>query len=197
MMLLGNILYTVSSENTIKYSEIPTYDDPNKYNEKLMKNYFIKKGNILAYGDKLISRSTEVFVINKNIDTSITHTFYSYVTPFCNSTVGLIFGIENYDQTDKYYLFQINEKGNLTLFLNEDGDFQNLINDDYKYIGNYNSNNTYKMGIYFNPINGNITTYINDELIFSTIDISLKGNRIGVLSKGKNTEFKQIISEEL
>ena len=33
MMLLGNILYTVSSENTIKYSEIPIYAAPNKYND--------------------------------------------------------------------------------------------------------------------------------------------------------------------
>ena len=57
MMLLGNILYTVSSENTIKYSEIPIYDDPNKYNEKLMESYYIKTGNISSFGDKLLSFS--------------------------------------------------------------------------------------------------------------------------------------------
>ena len=53
MMLLDNILYTVSSENTIKYSEIPLYEDPNKYNRKLMENYFVKKGKISTFGDKL------------------------------------------------------------------------------------------------------------------------------------------------
>ena len=49
MMLLYNILYTVSSENTIKYSEIPIYDEPNKYNEKLIENYFIVKGKIITF----------------------------------------------------------------------------------------------------------------------------------------------------
>ena len=47
MMLLGNILYTVSSDNTIKYSEISLYDVPNKYNEKLLENYYVKIGTIL------------------------------------------------------------------------------------------------------------------------------------------------------
>lgn len=53
MILLGNVLYTVLSENTIKYSEIPLYENPKKYNEKLIENYYIKKRNILAYGDKI------------------------------------------------------------------------------------------------------------------------------------------------
>ena len=51
MMLLENVLHTVFSENTIKYSEISLYEDPKKYNEKLIENYYIKIGNILAYGD--------------------------------------------------------------------------------------------------------------------------------------------------
>ena len=64
MMILDNILYTVSSENTIKYSEIPLYEVPNKYNEKLMENYFIKKGKIKTFGDKIISESEGIFIIN-------------------------------------------------------------------------------------------------------------------------------------
>ena len=56
MMLLGNVLYTVSSENTIKYSEIQIYEEPKKYNDKLIENYYIKKGKIIAYGDKLTYR---------------------------------------------------------------------------------------------------------------------------------------------
>ena len=43
MMLFNNILYTVSSENTIKYSEIPIYDEPNKYNKRLKEKLCIKK----------------------------------------------------------------------------------------------------------------------------------------------------------
>ena len=196
MMLLGNILYTVSSENTIKFSEIPIYDDPNKYNEKLLENYYIKKGNISAYGDKLISKDTESFVINKYINITKTNQFYSYITPFCNSTVGLVFGIKNYILTNKYYLFQINEKGNLTLFFKEGDKSKNLMNNQNKYIQNYNINNTYKMGISFNPLNGNIITTINDDIIYSTNDFNLKGNRVGFFSNGKNTVFKQIISGE-
>ena len=53
MMLLGNTLYTVSSENTIKYSELPIYENPGKYNKKLRRQYYIKKGEIFAHGDKI------------------------------------------------------------------------------------------------------------------------------------------------
>ena len=197
MMLLGNILYTVSSENTIKYSEIPIYTDPNKYNDKLRENYYILKGDISTYGDKLISESDEIFVINKKIDINIKHKFYTYITPFCNSTVGLIFGIDKLELKNDYYYFSINEKGNLTLSRIGKGLYHNLMIGENKYIDNYNRNNTYKMGISFNPQNGNIITSINDELIFSTIDTILKGNRVGFISHGKNTVFKQILSEEL
>ena len=197
MMLLGNVLFTVSSENTIKYSEIPIYEEPKKYSDKLIENYFIKKGKIIAYGDKLISKSSEIFVINKNINTKIKNKFYTYITPYCNSRFGLIFGMENYFQTDKYYFFQINEKGNLTLLKNINGNFENLIVEENKFIENYNKNNTYKMGISFNPLNGNIITSINDDLIYSTNDKTLKGNLAGFISLGKNTVFKQILSEEL
>lgn len=69
---------------------------------------------------------------------------------------------------------------------------KNLMNDENKYIKNYNHNNTYKIGISFNPLNGHIITYINKELIFSTIELILKGNRIGLFSKGKNTVFINI-----
>ena len=196
MMLIGNVLYTVSSENTIKYSEIPIYEDPQKYNDKLIENYYVKKGKIIAYGDKIISKSSEIFVINKNINTKITNKFYTYITPYCNSSLGLIFGLENYTQTNKYYFFRINEKGNLTLLKHIDGNFDIPIVKENKYIENYNKNNTYKMGISFNPLNGNIITSINDEFIYSTKDETLKGNLVGFISLGKNTVFKQILSEE-
>ena len=197
MMILGNILYTVSSENTIKYSEIPIYEDPNKYNEKLKENYHVQKGIISTFGDKIISKSEEIFVINKSIDTKKTHKFYTYITLNCDSDAGLIFAIDNFNLTNKYYYFQINEKGNLTLLKNENHNYEQLIVSENKYIVKFNKNNTYKMGVSFNPINGNIITSINDELIYSTIDISLHGNRVGLISHGQNTIFKQILSEEL
>ena len=74
MILLGNVLYTVLSENTIKYSEIPFYENPKKYNEKLIENYYIKKGNILAYGDKLTDGFEKIQqIINFNIIYYIYH----------------------------------------------------------------------------------------------------------------------------
>ena len=53
------------------------------------------------------------------------------------------------------------------------------------------------MAIAFNPTNGDIITCINDELIYSINDITLKGNLTGFISQGKNTVFKQLLSEEL
>ena len=67
----------------------------------------------------------------------------------------------------------------------------------YQNIENYNKNNTYKVAIAFNPTNGDIITCINDELIYSINDITLKGNLTGFISQGKNTVFKQLLSEEL
>ena len=64
-----------------------------------------------------------------------------------------------------------------------------------KYIEHYNGNNTYKMEVSFNPQNGDIITSINDELIFSTKDLTFKGNKVGFITNGKNTVFKQILSE--
>ena len=49
--------------------------------------------------------SDEIFVINKNINTKITNKIYTYITPYCNSSLGLIFGIEDFIQSDKYNKF--------------------------------------------------------------------------------------------
>ena len=195
LMLINNIIFTVSSENTIKYSEIPIYDEPNTYNEKLKHIYFIEKGSILTCGDKIISQSDEIIIINKIINTSITNFFYTFITPNCDSKYGLIFGLNNLDYKNNYYFFQINEKGNLTLFINKNGLYQNLIPNENKYIENYRKYNTYKMGVYFNPDDGNIFTFINDKIIYFTENISLKGNMVGFISYGKNIIFKQILSE--
>ena len=193
MALIDNILYTVSSENTIKYSEIPIYEEPNKYNKKLKESYYIKEGNVSFFGDQIISQSQKILIINKNIDTYIYNKFYSYITPICNSEVGLIFGIENYEIVNNYYLFQINSNGNLSLSKNEKGRIKIFIKN--KYIEKYNRNNTYKMDISFNPKNGSIKTFINDEIIYFINDNSLKGNKVGFISFGKNTVIKQILSK--
>ena len=78
--------------------------------------------------------------------------------------------------------------------MNKNGKRKILIGN--KYIEKYNRNNTYKMDILFNPKNGSIKTFINDEIIYFINDSSLKGNKVGVISFGKNTIFKQILSEK-
>ena len=196
MMILGNILYTVSSENTIKYSEIPIYEDPIKYNKKLKDNYHIIEGKISTFGDKLISRSNTIFIINKNIDTSITNSFYTYITPNCDSDMGLIFGISKIDKPKNYYIFQINKKGNLILAKVKNGLSVNLEIVQNKYIEQYNKNNTYKMEVSFNSKIGIIITKINDDLIYYASDRSFSGNKVGFISHGKNTIIKQILPSE-
>ena len=198
LMITDNIIFTVSSENTIKYSEIPLYDEPSIYNEKLKESYYIEKGEISTYGDKIISESEDIFIINKIINTSITNFFYTFITPNSDSNYGLIFGLNNLEDMNNYYFFQVNEKGNLTLILNKNGLYKNLIsntNKSIKYIKNYNKYNTYKIGIYFNPHDGNIFTFINDKIIYYTKNKALNGNKVGFISHGKNIIIKQILSE--
>ena len=84
---------------------------------------------------------------------------------------------------------KFNSKWNLTLLKNGCGKYEYLIIIENKYIENYNKNNTYKIGISFNPINGNIIVFINDELIYTTNDKSFNGNIIGFIYLGKITVF--------
>lgn len=196
MMILGNILYTVSSENTIKYSEIPIYDNPVKYSKQLRKKYYVKKGKILTFGDQIISKSKNIFIINKNIDTSIANSFYTYVTPNCNSNVGLIFGVQSFEHSKNYYFFKISNKGSLSLNKIENGINKKLKEKQNKYIMNYNKNNTYKMEVLFNSRNGTIITKLNDEIIHYCEDKSFDGSKVGFISQGKNTIIKQILIKE-
>ena len=144
----------------------------------------------------IISDSKEIFVINKKIDTKITNKFYTFITPYCDSNVGIIFGLDNLIEITKYYIFQINGKGKLTLLMKENGVYKNLIFKKNKFIKNYNKNNMYKMSILFNPDKGNIVTSINDKIVYSIIDKTFKGTMVGLFSRGKNTVFSQILSEE-
>ena len=119
MMIVKNILYTFSSDNTIKYSEIPIYAEPNIYNQKLRNEYCLIKGNISTYGNKIIVNHQRTLAFNKNINTYFNNTFYSYVTPNDNYDCGIIFGLNNLDYKnltkDKYFRFMINKEGYLIL----------------------------------------------------------------------------------
>ena len=53
------------------------------------------------------------------------------------------------------------------------------------------------MQISFNPVDGHIITWINDELIYFIKDMTLSGKRVGFICHGKDTIIKQILSEEI
>ena len=90
--------------------------------------------------------------------------------------------MNNFKLLNKYYSFMINGNGNLTLNKYIDGKYENLISNTTKYIENYNKNNTYKMEVYFNSFNGSIITYLDNNLIYSTTDVDLKGNKVGFIT---------------
>ena len=50
----------------------------------------------------IISKSKKIIVINRYIDTKLKNKFYTYVTPNCDSKVGLIFGINSLRDLNKY-----------------------------------------------------------------------------------------------
>ena len=200
MMIIQNFLYICSSDNTIKYSEIPIYDDPSKYNEQLRKTYYIKMGNITINGNKIKIEQKNTLVINKNINTYIKNKFFTYINPNTKSNCGLIFGIKNYNysflEKISYFMFKIDKKGYLILSKVLNGIYSKIIPNKSKliYYG-YDHKNTYKMQITFVPCTGEIIAEINDNIIFHTFDNSLNGSYVGFQSDGNGTIFTQIMAK--
>lgn len=204
MMLINNTLYACSSDQTIKYSEIPIYEeDPNKYNDKLQIEYDIKSGNISYNGNKIIAKEENTLIMSRNIDTTVNHTFYTYITPNKgdNDTYnsGLIFGLNNpnkpfWKEID-HYMFIISAKGLLYIAKIINGVFIELQKKSDAIWYDFHNKNTYKMSVQFVPDNGKIVACINDKVIFNLTDRTLKGKNVGVRSKGNNTIFTQILAE--
>lgn len=204
MMLINNIIYACSSEETIKYSEIPLYEeDPNKYNDKLISEYEIKSGNISLYGNKIITKEEKTLLMNKNIDTTVNHTFYTYITPNKgdNETYdsGLIFGLNNpsfpfWKEVD-HYMFIINIKGLLFIAKVINGVFIELQKKSDVIEYDFHNKNTYKMSVKFVPDTGEIVACINDNEIFNFTDKTLNGKNVGLRSRGNGTVFTQILAE--
>ena len=198
MMIVNNILYTFSSDNTIKYSEIPIYADPNIYNQKLRNEYYLKTGNISTYGNKIIINHQNTLVINKNINTYFNNTFYSYVTPNDNNDCGIIFGLENLDYSklakDKYFRFIINKEGYLILSKMMNGNNIEIIKKKSEDIYNgFDKRNNYKLTIRFLPHIGKIIASLNENIVFDIFDNSLNGRYVGLESLGNGTIFSQIL----
>ena len=79
MMLVGNIIYTCSSGHPILYSELPLYDDPNKYNQLLKNKYIIKRGNADFFGNKIITNVKDNVIINKEFKLNSSINIYTNI----------------------------------------------------------------------------------------------------------------------
>jgi hypothetical protein len=200
MIIVNNILYTFSSDNTIKYSEIPIYIDPNIYNQKLRNEYYLKTGNISTYGNTIIVNHQKTLVINKNINTYFDNTFYTYVTPNDNNDCGIIFGLSNINSTNltenKYFRFIIDKEGYLILSKMINGINIEIYKKKNEEILHYfDKRNTYKLTIKYIPQIGKIISSINENIAFDIFDNSFNGRYVGLESLGNGTVFSQIIIE--
>ena len=200
MMIVNNILYTFSSDNTIKYSEIPIFEEPKLYNQKLRNEYYLRKGNISTYGNKIIVNHQSTLAINKNINTYFNNTFYSYVTPNDNYDCGIIFGLNNLDYPelakDKYFKFIIDKAGYLILSKMINGNNIEIVKKKSEDIYHgFDKRNTYKLTIKYLPYIGKIIASINENVVFDIFDNSLNDRYVGLESFGKGTIFSQLLVE--
>ena len=196
MMLIGNKIFTCSSGHPILYSELPVYDDPNKYNEKLMNKYRIENGQADFYGNKIITNGKDNIIINKEFKLNSSINIFTNIVPNILGKCGLIFGFENYDNDkDNYYLFIIDKEGFISLEKRKKNNSQNIFPLNDSIHENYNKENIYKMNIKYNYTSNEIKAYLNDIEIFRISDISFMNSEIGLMSSDNGTIFTQLLLE--
>ena len=195
MMLIGNIIYTCSSGHPILYSELPVYDDPNKYNHLLENKYIIKSGNANFYGNKIITNETDNVIINKEFKFNSSINIYTNIMPNIKGDCGLIFGFDNYDSDVGKYYFLINNEGFISLQKKRENQIKDLFPKNDIIHHNYNKENVYKMNIKYNISSNEITTYVNEIEIFKIAHKSFINSKIGFTSSNNGTIFTQLLLE--
>ena len=196
MMLVGNIIYTCSSGHPILYSELPLYDDPNKYNQLLKNKYIIKSGNADFFGNKIITKGKDNVIINKEFKLNSSINIYTNIMPNIIGDCGLIFGFDNYNSNvDKYYFFLINKEGFISLQKKIGNQIKDLFPKNECISHNYNKENVYKMNIKYNLSSNEITTYVNEIETFKIIHKSFLNSEIGLMSSDNGTIFTQLLLE--
>ena len=194
MMLIGNIIYTCSSGHPILYSELPLYDDPNKYNKLLKSKYIIKNGNADFFGNKIIANEKDNIIINKEFKLKSSINIYTNIIPNMRGECGLIFGFDNYiSYINKYYFFSINNEGFISLQIKTGNKIIELFPKSDFIHHNYNKENLYKMNIKYNFSSSEITTYVNEIEIFKITHISFLNSKIGLMSSNNGTIFTQLL----
>ena len=196
MMLIGNIIYTCSSGHPILYSEIPLYDDPNKYNEILKNKYHILIGDAEFFGNKIISKEKFNILINKEIKLNSTINIYTNIRPNVITDCGLIFGFTNYKELiHNFFFINLGKEGYLSLQKRNLTHIKNLIfhNDSIK--KNFNKENFYEIIIKYNNSNNEMKVNINKEEIFKIFDKSFEYSKIGFMNFNNGTIFTELLSE--
>ena len=196
MMLIGNTIYTCSSGHPILYSELPLYDDPNKYNQLLKNKYIIKGGNASFFGNKIITNEKDNIIINKEFKLNSSINIYTNIMPNIIGDCGLIFGFDNYNSDiDNYYYFLINNEGILSLQKKTGNQIKDLFPKNDCIHHNYNKENFYKMNIKYNFSSNEIITYVNEIEIFKINHKSFLNSEIGLMSSNNGTIFTQLLLE--
>ena len=196
MMLIGNIIYTCSSGHPILYSELPLYDDPNKYNQLLKNKYIIKSGNADFFGNKIITNEKDNIIINKEFKLNSSINIYTNIMPNIIGDCGLIFGFDNYNSDiDKYYVFLINNEGFISLKKKTGNQIKDLFPKNDCIHHNYNKENVYKMNIKYNFFSNEIATYVNEIEIFKINHECFLNSEIGFMSSNNGTIFTQLLLE--
>ena len=194
MMLIGNIIYTCSSGHPILYSELPIYDDPNKYNQLLKNKYIIKNGDAYFFGNKIITNGKDNIIINKEFKLNSSINIYAYIKPNIIGECGLIFGFDNYNShIDKYYYFFINNEGLISLQKKVGNQIKDSFPNNDCIHHNYNKENFYKMNIKYNFSSNEITTYVNEKEIYKITHESFMNSQIGFMSSDNGTIFTQLL----
>ena len=173
MMLIGNIIYTCSSGHPILYSELPLYDEPNKYKDILKNKYYIVNGDAEFFGNKIITKGKDNIIINKEYILNSTINIYTKIIPNITGECGLILGFNDYFEKINNYLYSNN----------------NLIHI------NYNKENVYKMSIKYNYSTNEIAAYINELDVFKITNKYFLNSFVGFLSSNCGTIFTQLMSE--
>ena len=192
-MLIGNILYTCSSWHPILYSELPIFDEAKKYNNKLKNKYIIESGDAVFAGNKIITKEINNIIINKEIYLNSSKNIYTDIMPYNIGECGLIFGFENFNNLNNYFILFINRDGYITL----QKKYKNksiLIHIDKDSISNnFNKENIYELNINYNFQSNEIIIYIDENEIFKFVDESLLNSKIGFFSSNNGTIFTQLI----
>ena len=195
MMLIKNTLYTCSSGHPILFSEVPLYDEPNKYNNILKNKYIIKRGKADFFGNKIIISQNNSIIINKELIFNSSINIYTDIMPNCECECGIILVLDDYINLENYFLFEINRQGYIFIKKINRNSTKLFFSEKDIIDKNYNKENVYRMNIKYNLSSNLITLFVENKEIYKFIDESLNKSKIGIFSSRKGTIFTQLLSD--